>query len=122
MTNNPTYIFGDDYDTPDGTCVRDYIHVNDLADAHILAMEYILERNENLTVNLGTGSGYSVLEVIEKVQEISGREIPYEITGRRVGDPPDLYADCALAEKVLRWKAKHSDIDTIIKSMCPVYL
>jgi UDP-glucose 4-epimerase len=115
-------VFGNDYDTPDGTCVRDYIHVNDLADAHILAMEYVLTKNQNLKVNLGTGSGYSVLEVINKAQEVSGRQIPYEIIGRRAGDPPDLYADCSLAAKLLNWQAKYSDIETIIKSMCPVYL
>ena len=115
-------VFGDDYDTPDGTCIRDYIHVNDLAEAHILAMDYIFENKRNLTVNLGTGSGYSVLEVIEKAIEISGQPVPYEIGGRRPGDPPELFADCTLAEKELGWKAKYSDIETIIKSMCPVYL
>jgi UDP-glucose 4-epimerase len=115
-------VFGNDYNTPDGTCIRDYIHVNDLADAHVLAMEYVLEKKQNLTVNLGTGSGYSVLEVIEKARQVTGRPVTYEITGRRPGDPPDLYADCKLAAKLLNWKAKYSDIETIIKSMCPVYL
>jgi UDP-glucose 4-epimerase len=115
-------VFGNDYDTPDGTCIRDYIHVNDLADAHIRAMEYVLNHNQNLTVNLGTGSGYSVLEVIEKAQQVSGRQIQYEVIRRRPGDPPELYADCKLAARLLNWKARYSDIETIIKSMCPVYL
>ncbi|NOX89570.1 MAG: UDP-glucose 4-epimerase GalE [Calditrichaeota bacterium] len=115
-------VFGNDYDTPDGTCIRDYIHVNDLAAAHAKAMDYLLEKKQNLVVNLGTGKGHTVLEVIKAAQRVSGKKVNYRITGRRAGDPPELVASCDLAYKLLGWKAKYSDLETIFGSMLPVYL
>ncbi|WP_456405621.1 UDP-glucose 4-epimerase GalE [Caldithrix abyssi] len=115
-------VFGNDYPTPDGTGVRDYIHVNDLASAHILAMEYLLQNNKNLTVNLGTGRGHSVLEVIRAAEEVTGKKVNYQIVDRRPGDPPELVASCDLAYELLGWKAQYSDLKTIFKSMMPVYL
>ncbi|MHB2154566.1 UDP-glucose 4-epimerase GalE [Calditrichota bacterium GD2] len=115
-------VFGNDYPTPDGTGVRDYIHVNDLASAHILAMEYLLQNNKNLTVNLGTGRGHSVLEVIHAAEEVTGKKVNYQIVDRRPGDPPELVASCDLAYELLGWKAQYSDLKTIFKSMMPVYL
>ncbi len=115
-------VFGDDYDTPDGTCIRDYIHVSDLATAHVKAMDYLMLENRNLTVNLGTGKGHSVLEVIQAAQKVTGKEIPYQITGRRPGDPAHLVASCDLAEKLLGWKAQYSDLETIFDTMKKVYL
>jgi UDP-glucose-4-epimerase GalE len=107
-------IFGDDYPTPDGTCVRDYIHVTDLAEAHVLGLEY-LAKGESTAMNLGTGDGYSVKDVVAAVERITGRKVPTHITGRRPGDPPELVADPALAEKVLKWRAKRS-LDDIVST------
>ncbi len=114
-------VFGNDYPTPDGTGVRDYIHVNDLATAHVKAMDYLLEKGKNLVVNLGTGKGHSVLEVIHAAEKVSGKKVNYRITDRRPGDPPELVASCDLAFKLLGWKARYSDLETIFKSMLPVY-
>jgi UDP-glucose 4-epimerase len=107
-------IFGDDYPTPDGTCIRDYIHVTDLAEAHVLGLEY-LAKNDSAAMNLGTGKGYSVKEVVEAVERITGRKVPTHIGARRPGDPPELVAAPALAERLLRWKAKRS-LDEIIST------
>ena len=115
-------VFGDDYDTKDGTCFRDYIHVNDLATAHLLAMTYLSEEKQNLIVNLGTGSGHTVLEVIDAVKRVTGKDIPYDIVGRRAGDPKGLVASSDLAFKLLGWKAEHSDLETIVRTMAEVYL
>jgi UDP-glucose 4-epimerase len=115
-------VFGNDYDTEDGTGVRDYIHVNDLATAHVLAMRYLVDEKKDLIVNLGTGKGLSVLEMINAAEKITGKKINYEIVGRRAGDPAKIVASGDLAYKLLGWKAQHSDIDTIFKSMAPVYL
>jgi UDP-glucose 4-epimerase len=115
------FVFGNDYDTIDGTGVRDYIHVSDLADAHLLAMKYIVNKNKNLLVNLGTGRGYSVLEVINAAQKITGQKISFEIVARREGDPSELIASSDLAYDLLAWQAKFSDIETIFKTMVPVY-
>ncbi len=106
-------VFGTDYPTPDGTCVRDYIHVNDLADAHVSALERLASGGESLAVNLGTGTGYSVKEILKKIEQITGRKVPARIAPRRPGDPPTLVADPALAEKVLHWKATRS-LDDIV--------
>ena len=114
-------IFGDDYDTIDGTGVRDYIHVNDLAMAHILALKYLVENKKNLIVNLSTERGYSVLESINKAKEITGREIQYQIISRRDGDPDTVVASCKKANKILNWKAKYSDLETIISTMWNIY-
>jgi UDP-glucose 4-epimerase len=115
-------VYGNDYDTRDGTCIRDYIHVNDLSEAHLMAMDYLIREKKNLTVNLGTGNGYSVLEMINTAQEVTGKEIKYEITGRRQGDSRELVASSALALDLLGWQAKYSDLRTILKSMMNVYL
>jgi len=114
-------VFGNDYDTIDGTGVRDYIHVNDLATAHVQALQYLLEEKENLTINLSTKKGYSVLEAINAAQKITGRNIEYEIAERRAGDPDTVVASFTKAQKYLNWKAHYSDLDTILNSMWKVY-
>ena len=114
-------IYGDDYNTPDGTGIRDYIHVNDLAIAHVRALNYIVENQENLTLNLATGKGYSVLEVIKNIQEIIGKKINYKIIDRRLGDPAELIAVSNLANEKLNWECKYSDINAILQSMWNVY-
>jgi len=107
-------IFGDDYPTPDGTCIRDYIHVNDLADAHVLGLEY-LSKAESAALNLGTGKGYSVHEVVAAVERVTGHKVPTHIGPRRAGDPAELVADPSRAERSLNWKAKRS-LEGIIAS------
>jgi UDP-glucose 4-epimerase len=107
-------ILGDDYPTKDGTCIRDYIHVTDLAEAHVLGLEY-LGKGESAAMNLGTGDGYSVKQVVAAVERITGHKVPTHITARRPGDPPELVADPSLAEKMLKWKAKRS-LDEIIST------
>lgn len=114
-------VFGDDYETTDGTCIRDYIHVTDLSTAHLMAMDYIRNNNENLTVNLGTGKGSSVFEVINAAEKATGKRVSYEVTARREGDPRELVASSDLAYQKLGWKAEHSDLETIFKSMKPIY-
>ncbi len=106
-------LFGTDYPTPDGTCIRDYIHVNDLADAHVIALELLTGGANSMEVNLGTGRGYSVKEIISKIEEVSKLKVPVRIAGRRPGDPPALVADPTLAEKLLHWKATRS-LDDIV--------
>ncbi len=113
-------VFGDDYDTKDGTGVRDYIHVNDLATAHVKALDY-LQNNDSLTVNLATGIGYSVKDVIKEAEAISGNTITYNIVDRRPGDPAELIAASKAAWDLLGWEAKYSDLNTILKSMWNVY-
>ncbi|EHS49982.1 UDP-glucose 4-epimerase [Rhizobium sp. PDO1-076] len=108
-------IFGEDYDTRDGTCIRDYIHVNDLADAHVRAVEYLLNGGETVDINLGTGTGTTVKELISAIESVSGRPMPVVKTERRAGDPPMLVAGNGKAENVLGWKPKH-DINDIIRS------
>lgn len=108
-------IFGDDYPTPDGTCVRDYIHVEDLASAHLLALDALRER-EVLHYNLGNGNGFSVKEVVETVRSVSGREIPSEITPRRPGDPAILIADSTRIREELGWSPKYADLRSIVQS------
>ena len=107
-------IYGDDYPTPDGTCIRDYIHVNDLAEAHALGIEY-LTKGESVAMNLGTGKGNSVQEVVSAVERVTGHKVPTQITPRRPGDPPELVAQPALAERLLKWKARRS-LDEIIET------
>lgn len=108
-------VFGDDYPTPDGTCIRDYIHVDDLATAHVAALEK-LEPGSKLKLNLGTGQGASVKEVIEASRRVTGHPIPAEIVARREGDPPQLVADASLANKMLDWQPKYTDIEEIVAS------
>ncbi|MBI4806090.1 MAG: UDP-glucose 4-epimerase GalE [Desulfovibrio sp.] len=107
-------IFGTDYDTPDGTCIRDYIHVADLAVAHIQALEYLQSKDQSLVVNLGTGNGQTVREVIRAVEKVSGKVTPVKEGPRRPGDPPGLYAYADKAYKLLGWKPQYGDIETIV--------
>jgi len=113
-------VFGNDYDTSDGTGVRDYIHVTDLASAHEKALNH-LQNNDSLMVNLATGKGYSVLEVIEQAREITGHPIPYEIVDRRPGDPAELVATSKLAEELLGWEPEYSGLDSLLTSMWRIY-
>jgi UDP-glucose 4-epimerase len=108
-------IYGDDYPTPDGTCVRDYIHVEDLAHAHLLAFE-ALANHEQLIYNLGNGAGFSVLEVIESARRVTGHPIPVEVVLRRAGDPAVLIASSEKIARELGWKPRHTTLDTIIES------
>jgi UDP-glucose 4-epimerase len=108
-------IFGDDYDTPDGTCIRDYIHVYDLADAHLKALEYLVRGENSDFFNLGTGDGNSVKELIDKAREVTGKEIKSVIAERRAGDPAVLVADNKKAKNILGWNPKYN-LDDIIKS------
>ena len=114
-------IFGDDYDTPDGTCIRDYIHVSDLAAGHAAALDYIVKNDRSLTVNLGSETGISVAEVLHTARKITGKPIPSAIAGRRPGDPAKLTASAALAGTLLGWKARYSDMETLIKTSWEVY-
>jgi len=114
-------IFGSDYETPDGTCIRDYIHVSDLAIGHAVALDYIIKNNKSLIVNLGSEAGYSVTEVLETARRVTGKPIPAKIAGRRVGDPAKLTASSALARELLGWSAKYSDMETLIRTSWEVY-
>ncbi|MDR0484860.1 MAG: UDP-glucose 4-epimerase GalE, partial [Alphaproteobacteria bacterium] len=109
-------IFGDDYNTPDGTCLRDYIHVNDLANAHILALEYLFKNKKSNDFNLGSEKGYSVLEVVNAVEKVSGIKIPRIIEGRRSGDPAVLVADSTKSKNELGWEAEYKDIIKIVET------
>lgn len=109
-------VFGDDYPTKDGTCVRDYIHVSDLAHAHALSLDYLRAGNPSTAINLGNGKGYSVLEVVEAAREVTGQEIAIEMQERRAGDPSHLVADAAKAGAVLGWKPQHPELAEIIGS------
>ena len=110
------FIFGDDYDTPDGTCVRDYIHVTDLADAHIKALEKLFKTNKSGIYNLGNGKGFSVKEVIEKAKKVTGKDFKVEIEARRSGDPSTLIASSEKAIKELGWQPKFNTLDKIIET------
>ncbi|MBR0155642.1 MAG: UDP-glucose 4-epimerase GalE [Treponema sp.] len=114
-------IFGNDYDTRDGTCIRDYVHVTDLASAHVKALEYITSKNESLTVNLGSETGTSVTEMVDAARKITGHAIPADYVERRPGDPATLVASAKLAEEKLNWKAQYSDINTLIDSTYKAY-
>ena len=109
-------VFGTDYPTPDGTAIRDYIHVCDLADAHVAALRYLQEGGETISLNLGTGRGHSVREILDSVARVTGREPPSRIAPRRPGDPPKLVADPAAARRVLGFEAKWTKIDAVISS------
>lgn len=109
-------IFGDDYDTKDGTCIRDYIHVTDLAQAHILAMDYLMGGGESNIFNLGNGVGFTVKEVIDTAREVTGHPIPAKVTPRRAGDPAQLIASSDKARTVLGWNPQHADLKEIIGS------
>jgi len=109
-------VYGTDFSTPDGSAIRDYIHVADLARAHLLSLEYLLAGADSCAINLGTGKGTSVLELINQVEKISGRKVPVKYCGRRPGDPVSLVADNAKAQRVLNWKPAHSEIDEIVRT------
>jgi UDP-arabinose 4-epimerase len=112
----PVQIFGTDYPTPDGTAVRDYIHVLDLADAHIRALDYLREGGSSRVFNLGNGKGYSVREVVESVQRVSGKQVPFEEAPRRAGDPPELVGDASSAIETLGWAPSYSELDQIVET------
>ena len=107
-------LFGTDYDTPDGTCVRDYIHVNDIAEAHIQAVKAMDEGLTHAELNLGTGEGYSVLQIINAIEQVTGLAVPYEASPRREGDLTQLYANAERARKILNFSPKHSSLENII--------
>lgn len=107
-------VFGCDYPTPDGTCIRDYVHVTDLATAHLLALDHL--ETGNIICNLGSGTGYSVLEVIEAVQQVTGCTVPYRIVARRPGDPAILVASCECARNQLGWRPRFGDLHFIVRT------
>jgi UDP-glucose 4-epimerase len=109
-------VFGQDYPTPDGTCVRDYIHVADLASAHLLALDRLRSGGACEAINLGNGKGYTVLEVIDAVRKVSGREVPIRMEGRRAGDPARLVASAEKAHRVLGWQPQHPELEAIVRS------
>jgi UDP-glucose 4-epimerase len=109
-------IFGTDYPTPDGTAIRDYVHVSDLAEAHVLALDYLRSGGDSHFINLGSGHGYSVLEVIENARKVTGHPIPIRIEARRAGDPARLVADAAKAQTLLGWVPELSDLPSILRS------
>lgn len=114
-------LFGTDYETPDGTAVRDYIHVTDLALAHVKALERLASGNPSIALNLGTGKGKSVREVIDSVERISGRKVPVQESPRRPGDPPILVADASLANRELAWTPRYLSLDAIVDTACRWY-
>ncbi len=114
-------IFGDDYETPDGSCLRDYIHVNDLATGHIESLNYIDKKESSLILNLGTGQAISVLEMVKITEEVTGKPVNYSITTARAGDAAHLVASSELAEKILGWRAVKSDPKTLLDSTWNVY-
>ncbi|CAB1061352.1 UDP-glucose 4-epimerase (EC [Olavius sp. associated proteobacterium Delta 1] len=114
--SGPIRIFGSDYDTPDGTCIRDYIHVSDLAEAHMLALDYLLTTGESDVFNLGNGHGFSVRQVIEAAATVTGCEIPQVESGRRPGDPPILIGDSTKIQKILGWNPVLNQLETILET------
>jgi UDP-glucose-4-epimerase GalE len=116
QTGEPVTIFGDDYDTPDGTCVRDYVHIVDLAEAHLVALDRLLSGGKSDAFNVGTGSGHSVLAVVRAVEEITGKAVPKKIGPRRDGDPPALVANSGKLKKMLGWQPQYSDLNRIVET------
>lgn len=114
QTGSPVTLFGDDYPTQDGTCIRDYIHVSDLAEAHIFAVEHLLKGGASNVFNVGTGSGHSVKEVVSSVERVTGKKVPFTMGPRREGDPPSLVADSTKLQTTLGWKPKRADLDRIV--------
>jgi UDP-glucose 4-epimerase len=115
-TDKPITIFGDDYPTPDGTCIRDYIHVSDLAEAHILAVDHLLKGGASQKFNAGTGQGKSVREVVNAVEAVTGKKVPQVIGARRAGDPPALVANSDRLQSTLGWKPRYTDLTEIVRS------
>ena len=118
---NQLKVFGDDYDTPDGTGIRDYIHVTDLASGHLASIDYIINNNKNLEINLGTGEGFSVLDIVKKTEIISNKKINYVISERRAGDPDIVLSSSNKAKQLIGWSPTRSDLDNIIKSSWATY-
>ncbi|MBR2273461.1 MAG: UDP-glucose 4-epimerase GalE [Alphaproteobacteria bacterium] len=114
---NKICVFGQDYDTPDGTCIRDYIHVSDLATAHTLAMRYLFDHHKSLTINLGTGKGVSVTELLHATERVIGKPLNYEYTQRRPGDPAVLMANAQKAHDLLGWSPQYTEIEDIIQTV-----
>jgi UDP-glucose 4-epimerase len=114
VSGKPMTIFGDDYATPDGTCIRDYIHVADLAEAHLVAIEKLLAGGASDAFNVGTGAGQSVLEVMRAVEQVTGRKVPHEMGPRREGDPAVLVANSDKLRRTLGWKPKFTEIKDIV--------
>ena len=114
QTGKPVTLFGEDYPTPDGTCIRDYIHVSDLAEAHVYAVEHLLNSGASDVFNVGTGSGHSVKEVIAAVEQITGKKVPRIMGPRREGDPPSLVADSGRLQKTLGWRPTRASLDRIV--------
>jgi UDP-glucose-4-epimerase GalE len=115
VTGEPIQIFGDDYATSDGTCVRDYIHVGDLAEAHVTALDHLMADGASGAFNAGTGAGLTVMEVLQAVEEVTGKRVPYKIAARREGDPAELVADPSKLRQQLGWQPKRSDIREIVR-------
>lgn len=114
-------VFGTDYDTGDGTCERDYIHVSDLASAHLSAYQYLNDGGQNTALNLGTGKALSIKEILNQVKSITGRDVPVRFGPRRAGDPPVLFADPSLARSILNFNPQYSDIETIVRTAAPFF-
>lgn len=114
-SSNSFVVFGNDYETPDGTCIRDYIHVNDLATAHIYSLDYLIKNNTSDNFNIGAKKGYSVKEVINEIKFVTHRNISINYGPKRIGDPPILISNCAKANKILNWYPQFSDLNTIIR-------
>ena len=114
-------VYGTDYDTEDGSCIRDYIHVSDLADAHLRALNFLEKQNEDLVVNLGTSKGISVLEILDSARKVSGMDLPVILSDRRPGDPAVVLASAEKAERLLEWSPAFSDVETILKTMLAAY-
>ncbi|HLG95763.1 MAG TPA: UDP-glucose 4-epimerase GalE [Bryobacteraceae bacterium] len=109
-------IYGTDYDTPDGTAIRDYLHVTDLGEAHVAALDYLRAGGKSTAFNLGTGEGHSVREVIQMVERVSGRKVAAREVGRRAGDPPALVADAAKSAELMHWRPRHSSLEEIVRT------
>ncbi|MFL6350266.1 MAG: UDP-glucose 4-epimerase GalE [Bryobacteraceae bacterium] len=114
QTGKPITLFGDDYPTPDGSCIRDYVHVSDLAEAHVLAVEHLLRDGASEVFNVGTGIGHSVLEVLTAVESVTGKKVPHTIGPRREGDPPSLVADSQKLQQTLGWHPERADLNRIV--------
>ena len=114
-------VYGTDYDTEDGSCIRDYIHVSDLADAHLRALSFLEEQDEDLVLNLGTSKGISVLEILDAARKVSGMDLPVIHSDRRPGDPAVVLASAEKAERLLEWSPAFSDVETILKTMLTAY-
>ena len=114
-------IFGDDYDTPDGSCIRDYVHVTDLAAGHVAALDYLSSQQKSLVVNLGSETGLSVFEMVEAARRITGKPIPAVITDRRPGDPAKLVSSAVLARQLLAWEPSHSGVDSLVSTSWDAY-